>query len=310
MSRRALAAALLIPLVGVGELALELRDSTRAPTTLDWAAARPRVAALRAEAEGVIVAPWWSEPHARRAFGDSLLPLRDVARPDASRYGSLVEVSALGERLDETANWHVRREERLAHGLVARVLDNPSPAKVVTDFVDRVEAVRGVSVAHVIGSREEACPFSDRETIVSPGLFGHPTLPQRRFACGRLPWLSVGVTVHDDERFRARRCVWSHPPQGGEVRITFADVPLGRVVRGHLSIHWTLEREERGTPVTFDVDVDGARVGSVRHEDGEGFRPFEIPLGEHAGTSAREVTFHIASPSSNERHVCWEADSR
>ena len=36
---------------------------------------------------------------------------------------------------------------------------------------------------------------------------------------------------------------------------------------------------------------------------------FELPLGQHAGTSA-EVTVSVHSPDAAERHFCWQLDSR
>lgn len=302
-------AAIAVPVVGLVELALSLYFAARTPKTADWNAARERVASLRSQVDGAVVAPWWAEPHARRSYGEAILPLRDVARPDETRYATLLEISATGERLPETAAWRVRSEETAAHGVVLRILENPAPARVLADFVDRVNP-RQADVSIVAPGRVETCSWSEGAAVMAPGLFGHPTLPAKRFVCGRQPWVSVAATVHEDQNYRARRCIWSHPPEAGALVTRFRDVPLGGVIRGHLSIHWTLEREKRGAPVELDVDVDGQRIGTAHHEDGDGWRAFELPLGTHANTTAREVAFHVRSASANERHVCWEADSR
>lgn len=302
-------AALAVPVVGLVELALSLFFAWRTPKTADWAAAVDRVATLRSQADGAVVAPWWAEPHARRAYGESILPLRDTARPDETRYATLLEISANGERLPETSTWRVRSEEVAAHGVTLRLLENPSPVRVIADFVDRVNP-RQAEVSVVTGDRVERCNWGEGEAVVAPGLFGHPTLPAKRFACARRPYISVATTVHEDENYRARRCIWSHPPDAGALVVRFRDVPLGTVIRGHLSIHWTLEREKRGAPVDLDVEVDGERVGTTRHEDGTGWKAWEIPVGTHANTVAREVAFRVHSDNTNERHVCWEADTR
>lgn len=309
MSRATLAVAVAIPCVGVAELALHLFFARRPPAPSDWEAARPQVAALRQPGDAVVIAPSWIEPHARVAFGPELLPLRDLARPDESRYARVIEVSALGQGAPELAAWPVVERRSLGHSLEARVRANPRPARVLHDFVDAVEAGEA-TVAWVFPDHEASCPLRDGQLVTATGLFSPPALPARRHACGSQPWQSVAVTVHDDQNFRPRRCLWSHPPQGGYTQVRFEKVTLGERIRGHGSIHWTLEREQRGTPVTLDVLVDGEPVGSVRHDDGQGWALFELPLGPHAHKPSAQVTFRIHSPTAYERHFCWEADTR
>lgn len=297
-----------IPALGLVELGLHLFFAHRAPTEAQWAEARPRVIELRAQAAGAVVAPWWAEPHARQAFGEEVLPLRDVARPDESRYPTLLEISALGEHLPELAGWRVLREERVGPALTARLLENPRPATVRFSLTDAIEAGRA-EVRWQVGEQPAPCAFHDDAPVVAPGLFGHPAMPPRRFVCGKQAWQSVGVTVQDDERFRARRCVWAHPPQDGEVQIRFSDVPLAHVLRGHWSIHWTLEREQRGAPIFLDAFVEGEHIGQARHDDGQGWAVFELPLGEHAReTGSLELRIH--SPDAADRQICFDADLR
>lgn len=309
MSRASLALALALPALGLAELGLHLFFAHRPPTPADWEAARPRVAALRGPGDAVLIAPTWAEPHARMAFGPALMPLRDIARPDESRYARVVEVSALGQRSPELAGWRPLRSEPLGGGLTARLLENPAPARVVFDFTDAVDDGKA-DAAWVFADHEAPCPLRDGQTIAATGLFSNPTLPARRHVCGPQPWQSVAVTVHDDQRWRPRRCIWSHPPQGGAARLRFAAVPLGRVLRGHGSIHWTLEREQRGAPVFIDIAIDGQPLGTVRHDDGQGWALFELPLGPHAGKTAALVEFSVHSPNTSERQFCWEADTR
>lgn len=297
-----------IPALGLVELGLHLAFARSAPTEADWAAARPRVEALHGEAGAAVVAPWWAEPHARKAFGEQVLPLRDVARADESRYPRLLEISAWGQRLPELSGWRLVREEKLGHSLTARLLENPAPAAVRFDLTDAVEVGRA-EVAYRFADHAVACSLREGEPVAAPGLFGHPAMPSRRYRCGPQPWQSVGVTVQDDQRHRARRCVWSHPPEGGAVALRFARVELARVLRGHVGIHWTLEREGRGAPVFVDAFVDGEMVGQARHDDGQGWALFELPLGRHADATA-DLELRIHSPHADGRHVCWEADVR
>ncbi len=310
MSRR-LGIGLALALLAVGplELAASLFFAWRTPKDADWDAARARVLEVAKDTDGVIVAPRWAEPQARRAFGDVAFPLELVARADESRLRRVTLVSSGGATLPELAHFRVVRDEPLGHGLSLRILEHPSPATVTVDFVRRV-AEGAAEVSLRFADVTSPCPFSTHAPVVAPGLFGHPTLPPVRFRCGARPYLGVGVTVHEDERYLPRRCIWSHPPEGGSTRITFRDVPLGAVIRGHVSIHWTLERERRGAPVRLGVTVDGERLGTEIHEDGEGWKLFSMPTGAHGGRTAAEVVFELDSDSANERHVCWEADSR
>lgn len=303
------ALALSIPIVGVLELGLSAWTARRVPRDGDFSSAKPRLVELRREADGVVVAPRWIEPVARMALGDQVLPLRDVARADESTYGKVVEISANGARLPELSGFQVLKTEELGGGLAARLLANPAQARPTFDFTSAVEQGKA-DVAWSFPDRREPCPWKTGLSVVAPGLFGHPTMPSDRYPCGRAAWQSVGVTVHDDEHHDPRRCVWSHPPQGGDVSLVFRDVPLGKVVHGHLSLHWTLERDRPGTPIAFVVRVDGAEVGRDVHKDGEGWRAFSIPLGAKADTRAGEVELRIESANANERQACWEADSR
>jgi hypothetical protein len=90
----------------------------------------------------------------------------------------------------------------------------------------------------------------------------------------------------------------------------FHRVPLGRVIRGHSGIDWITERNLRGAPISLTVRVDGEPIGTVVHHDGDGWAPFELPLGAHEATEAAEVEFAVRSSNSRERHFCFEADTR
>ncbi len=309
-SRRAgWALALSLPALGALELVASLWFARRTPRADAFAAARPRIVALRREADGAVVAPRWLEPVARMTLGEEVLPLRDVARADESTYGRLLQISARGAALPELEGFRVVHREDLGGGLVGEVLQNPAPARPTFDFTDAVGAGRA-EIAWVRGGERAPCPWKTGLPAAAPGLFGHPAMPPDRFVCGRMAWQSVGVTVHDDQRHLPRRCVWSHPPEGGHVSLVFRDVPLGHVIHGHLSLHWTLERDRPGTPVVLSVLVDGAEIGRDVHRDGEGWRPFSLPLGERGGKTAGEVELRVSSERADQRHVCWEADSR
>ena len=295
-----------LPLAGIVELGAQLYTSRRAPTFDAWLELRAPVAELRKDGELVVIAPAWAEPLARRALGDDLMPVRDVARPDVTRYATAIEVSILGERAPELAGF--REESRTTRGkFTLRRLANPTPAKVVYDFVDHARP----PIADVRGTDPAVpCAWNPRAPVSSGGLGGHPTFPPQRFECPGGEFFNVGVTVIADEQFRPRRCLWSHPFARGEIVTRFHDVPLGRVIRGHGGMYWITEREQRGAPITLTVRVNGDTVGSYVHADGDGWSPFELPLGAHAGADHAEVELAVSASNNTHRHFCFEADTR
>jgi hypothetical protein len=119
----------------------------------------------------------------------------------------------------------------------------------------------------------------------------------------------VGVTIIDDEQERPKRCVWSHPPASpGELVTTYRDVPLGTVIRGHAGMGWLTERDRAGPAFVVRVVISGTEIGRLVHQDGEGWKPFEFPLGSNASRRA-DVEFRVSSAGAG-NNACFEADSR
>jgi hypothetical protein len=306
-SRRWINAVLVaIPAIGLAELAAHFYFAKSPPSFEAWADIREPVAAIHKPGDLVVVAPPWAEPLARRALGDDLMPLRDVARPDASRYASALEVSILGQRAGELEGWPEEARETRGKFLIRR-LRNPAPAHVVFDFTDHTKP----PFADVRGTQPPVtCAWNDRALVAAGGLGGHPTFPRRRFECPGGPFFNVGVTVIADQDFRPRRCIWSHPLARGEIVTRFRGVPLGSVIQGHAGMYWIVERALVGAPVTLSVRVDGEPIGSFTHTDGDGWKHFSMSLGAHAGKTSAEVEFAVTTPSYHHRHYCFEADSR
>jgi hypothetical protein len=300
------AALVALPLAGLLELGAQVWTSRRAPSFDAWLALRAPIAERKRAGEPVVVAPSWAEPLARRALGDDLMPLRDVARPDVTRYATALELSILGERSPELAGFREESREALGKFVLRRVA-NPSPAVVRYDFVDHAHPpdadVRGTDPP-------VSCAWNPRAAPSSGGLGGHPTFPSQRFECPGGEYFNVGVTVIADQDFRPRRCLWSHPFARGEIVTRFHDVPLGRVIRGHGGMYWITEREKRGVPVTLTVRVDGDTIGTYVHADGDGWSSFELPLGAHANAEHAEVELAVSASNNVHRHFCFEADTR
>lgn len=295
-----------LPLVGVIELGLGLRTRTAAPTTAQYEALEPAVAAMFQEGDLVVVAPRWAEPHVRRALGDRFFPLEALARSDERRFRRAVEISALGERSPALASFR-ETERRTVGELELRVLENPRFEPLTFDFVAGME--RRWASAYSSHPRAE-CAWTDRGKPMTGGLGGHPAFPPVRLECPESPYLNVSRTVIADQDFLPRRCIWAHPPATGERIVRFSGVPLGQRIVGHGGMYWIIERERRGARVDLEVRVDGEPIGRLQHQDGEGWKGFDLPLGAHAHAPRATVEFAVSSPDFVDRHFCFQADSR
>jgi hypothetical protein len=301
--------ALLVPLFGLVELVAHFYFAQRAPKSEEWTAARPLIASWYKAGAVVVIAPYWAEPMARLAFGDELMPMRDVARPDVTRYPEALEISILGRRAPELEGWKVGREERKGK-FTLRALENPSPINVTYDFTDHV----GPSTAAVRIEKRSTpvdCAFNPSATLESGGLGGTPVYPSARFQCpGEAAHVFVGVTIIDDEKSHPRRCIWSHPPGNDAELVTrFRDVPLGSKIHGHAGLGWLIERDRTVPPFTITVLVAEQEVGRVVHLPGDFWKPFEFSLAGAALRPTADVEFRVSAAGGG-THVCFEADSR
>jgi len=297
-----------IPLLGLTELALHVYFAGRAPRPQEWADLRPAVSAWYAPGKAVIVAPQWAEPMARWKLGDDLMPIRDVARGDTSRYALALEISTMGKHAPELAGWKVLRESRPGRFLL-RELENPQPPHVLYDFTDYLLPAHA-DVRVVQGSAATACGYTTTAAVESGGLGAPPTFPANRFLCpGQPAHVFVGLTIINDGEFRPRRCIWSHPPAGGGALVThFKSVPLGNLIAGHMGRDAEFERDRSHPSFTIRVAVDGVEVGEAVQHEGEYWKAFEIALGER-GHRAADVEFRVTAPPDGTQ-ACFEATSR
>jgi hypothetical protein len=299
---------LAVPLLGLAELGLQLFFAGRAPEPSEWSGIRPLVEKLAADRPLIVVAPEWAEPSARYALGDGLMPLAHVARPDESGFSEALELSVLGSDAPVLSGWTLRAEEQQGAFRLRRY-QNPHYEPVRYDFVAEVEA----GAAQVsIGARDASkpCPFTSTARVSNGDLHGHPTFPARRYVCpGGGEWSFVGATVVEDQGYRPRRCSWAHPPGSGPLRVRFDDVPLGARIRGHAALPYWFERDSHGTPIQLEVSVDGEVLGTWLHEDGEGWKAFELSTEARAGQRAA-VEFSISSARAWRREFCFEASVR
>jgi hypothetical protein len=297
---------LLLPLLGLAELGAHVFFSRRAPGLAEWRAVAPGVLRLKRAGEPIVVAPEWAEPIARHAFGDAAFPLEEVARPDLAGFRRLLEVSALGARAEEARGFRVVSEER-SGAFVLRVLENPAPVRASFRFLEH--ALPGeLEVEVVDGDRSAPCVFDEHARVFAGGLHGEVAFPRERFVCPGGEGAFVGVTVIDDHDYRPRRCLWAQPPEEGFLRLRFANVKLGRSLRGFAGLSYFLFRDGVGRPVVLRARADGELLGRHEHRDEWGWRGFSLATGARAG-GVSTVEFEIQAERSPARDFCFFAES-
>ena len=235
------------------------------------------------------------------------MPLEHVARADASGFERAVEISLLGESAPEVAHWQQTEEQR-AGRFVLRTWTNPHVQSVLYDFVTHLEppdANAGVLQKGVL----QPCPFTTAK-VTNGDLHGHPTYPRQRFSCpGGGEWSFVGATVIEDQRYRPRRCIWAHPAKRGVLVVRFDAVPISDQIRGYGGLPYFFERESKGSPVELTAYVGGEQVGTWRHADGEGWKPFEFSTARFKG-QRQPVEFRVQAKKVSRREFCFQADVR
>jgi hypothetical protein len=293
---------LLVPGLGLVELAGHAWFATRAPRSDDWRALASAVLARKRTGEPVVVAPEWAEPFARQAFGDRAFPLNELGRSDDAAVARLLEVSALGARYEPARSWRVVSES-VAGRFTLRVLENPAPVHVGYRFSEHVNP-RELSVALVAGAEVTPCEYSDHAPVLAGGLHGEVAFPRERFVCRGGASAFVGVTIIDDQDYRPRQCIWAAAPRGTKLRLTFAAVPLGSALRGFGGLSYFLFRDSDASPVTLDLASGGARLGSYVHQDAWGWHAFGFRTDALGGQSAN-VELSLHSGPASDRDFCF-----
>jgi hypothetical protein len=292
----------IVPAAGLFELGAHVVQTHSVTSEQDWRAAREYVATHAAPEDLVAFAPRWVDPIGREVFGPGLATVEREARPDETRFSRAFEVGIRGGHLPALAGWHRVGLERFG-AVSVTLLENPSPAHVLDDLVSKVSPDH-LRVSRVDGGREEDCSFSHAGP--QSGQLGFGTaVPADRFVCAGGGF--VGTSVVEDTEYYPRRCIYA-PPPGRTLRLRFADIRIGHVLRGHHALYVEAEHAMKA-PVTITFTINGAPIGSAVHRDLEGWKPFELDTSAFAGTRA-EVVADIDCPTAERRMYCFEADTR
>jgi len=269
--RRASALLALVPVLGLGELALHFFFASRAPDPTEYAALGAELLALKRPGEPVVVAPAWAEPWVRQASPASF-PLNELGRADDAGFAGLLEVSLLGQSAPGVAAFPVE-EERSVGAFRVRRRKNPQFQPLRYDFVSALEDGHARVFAE-LGDELSECIFSERPRTEAGGLHGHVAYPRRRFQCGLGRF--VGVTLIDDQDYRPRRCILAQPPDGGSIVVRFAEPVSAPRLIAYLGASYFLERDATTPQVELTVSAGAAAPARRSFAGAEGWTRFEL----------------------------------
>jgi hypothetical protein len=290
----------LVPLLGLAELALQQHFAHSAPEAADYAALAPQLLALKPAGVPVVVAPAWAEPLLRQAAPEAF-PLAELARADDRAFGAFLEVSLLEQTAPELRAFPIRQAHQLGAFRVS-LRENPAPDPTRFDFVSAVE--RGeVEVFTELGDERAECESVQRQRSETGGLHGHVAYPQKRHECAR--GRIVGVTLIDDQDYRARRCIIAQMPDSGSVVLRFDAAPATPRLVGFVGASYFLERDSVNPQVELSVSEAGRPLLSKWSNGASGWTRFEARRGD---TGAIEVRLRRLAPSRAD--FCFSLEAR
>lgn len=292
-----------VPLVGLVELGAHVVQTRSVVSEADWHAAREAVRAEARPDDLVIFAPAWTEPVGRMVFGDDVATLERMAFPDESRFARAFEVSTRGGRRAEVAAWPVVAERRIGR-ITLLTRKNPSYAPLRDDLARKLSPAE-LTVTSLDGSARD-CTFIHGAPQAGGLGFG-TTIPGDRFLCNDGSF--VGLSVVTDLEYHPHRCVAAPPSGRGVLRLRFASVAFGKTLRGHHGLYVEAERGRDGTPVTIALRSGDRALGRFTHNDGDGWKPFEIDTSDLANSTG-ELVVEIATSNGARRQYCFEAITR
>jgi hypothetical protein len=292
-----------VPLIGLIELALHVKQTSSVVPEADWIAARDIVQSDLRPDDLVVFEPFWADPLGRRSFGDGIATMKREGLSDEQRFARAYEVSIRGFHDEAFAKWKQVKEQK-AGAVTVTLFENPAYTKVIEDLVDLVGPER-LAVSRVEGGVEQPCTFqhgstAGGSTVVPQGLL----TPADKFVCSGG---HVGVAVLHALDHHPHLCIYATPLQGGTLRLKFAGVTFGPSLFGHSGIQWMDERTPAAEKVALTFSANESLIGTHSHKVGVGWVGFELPTGELDGKKADLV---VDVGPSGHRQFCFEATTR
>jgi len=260
-----------VVLLALLESALGLFGPRSAATDADWASASRVVREGWKEGDLIVFAPAWVDQVGRQHLGDKM-PIAMVARADAAPYARIWELSIRGARAEETSALTAEEESR--HGRVT-----------LRRYTQPAALVRYDLTAHFAEALVSTHPSDHPDQV-------HPC-PEDKGA-RRCAAVRIEPRVMEID-YRPRRGILSPIVPGETTELIYENVPGGLLV-GYVGLHDYYARKSADGVVLLRAQVDGhsAITLPVRNEDG--WRRFELPLGE--GSHQLRISLSSDRPAS------------
>ena len=284
--------ACLVAALGVYGSYFYLSLPRRLPSPIDWRSAAVLLARDSRRGDAVALVPWWAE-RAREVLpaslpvlayphlaGEELLGVRRIwflSLPDTPGFQSSIELEIAGRALRSFGPHRLGGLELTRYDLRAPVLP--------------------------------LAFLPDRLATATVSLHGSPCVPDARSTYRCVAAQSISVRREEREvDLLPRPCLYAHPPAdlAGPLVISFPNVPLGRVLRGHTGIVGELALG--GTaPIHLSVSANGRALGAADEPPASpGWHAFQFDTGAEAG-KVETVTFSLTAGEADERHLCFDA---
>ncbi len=293
-----------VPLIGVVELALHVKQtSSDLVPDADWVLARDAVKTEAKPEDLVIFAPFWADPLGRRWFGDELAGMKREARPDESRFPRAFEVGIRGAHRPELDGWK-KLSERQVGKVTIGIYENPAPARVRVDLLDLAGPER-MTVSRIEGTGETPCAWQRGGGQAGGlGVPQGPAVPNERFVCSGGGY--VGIAVLHALDHHPHLCLFVSP-QGGNMKVRFANVTFGSALHGHSGMQWQSERTPSQERIQLAFSAFDRPIGQNVHKVGAGWTGFEFPTPDLANKRG-DLVAEIAGAGPHS--YCFEADTR
>ncbi|HUL61233.1 MAG TPA: hypothetical protein VLU43_18285 [Anaeromyxobacteraceae bacterium] len=280
--------------LGVWGILFQAGLPARLPAPLDWAAAAALLARDGRPGDAAVPSPAWAER--TREVLPAQIPVLALPRLDREDLVGVRRVWLVALPDLPRAPWRAEID------LLERAARAEGPLRLGAIEVTRYDVAAPALPLAFLPDRLAAATVTVGDGRCAPD-------PAGAFSCPPPGAARVAREVRDVAGL-ARPCLVVRPDAaaGAPVTISFADVPMGRTLRGHAAAIPAPPGEGAAgaplrAPLRLALQIDGDEVGSVELTAAGRWQPFRIDTTLHAG-SARAVALLVTAAAPDAPAVC------